>query len=204
MTTHGSPTRSERRRACPGADAGFTLIELMVTIAIAAVLLMLAAPSFVAFQRNSELTSQTNALVAALGAARTEAMKRNFNARVEAKDGNWNNGWVVYVDLDDNDAYNANTDVLVMDQPPLVSYFGMTGTGTAAASPPYVRFNSSGYPVNNGGGFGALTFSMARSDLTGTALLEQTRRIMIAKTGRVRTCKPTSASDTKCSASATD
>ena len=35
------------------AAAGFTLIELMVTLAIAAVLLMVAAPSMVAFKRNS-------------------------------------------------------------------------------------------------------------------------------------------------------
>lgn len=185
-------------------NAGFTLIELVVTIAIAAILLTLAAPSFVAFQRNSELTSQTNALVAALGTARTEAMKRNFNARVEAKSGGWANGWVVYVDLSDNDAYNAGTDLLVLDQPPLASYFSMTGTGTAAGSTPYVRFNSSGYPVTNGDAFAAMTFSLARSDLTGAALLDQTRRIMVAKTGRVRTCKPASATDTTCSATATD
>ena len=56
-----------------GAGAGFTLIELMVTLAIAAVLMMVAAPSFVGFQRNSEMTSVTNSLLAAANAARAEA-----------------------------------------------------------------------------------------------------------------------------------
>ena len=36
---------------------GFTLIEMMITLAIAAVLMMVAVPSFLAFQRNAELTA---------------------------------------------------------------------------------------------------------------------------------------------------
>ncbi|WP_311221645.1 MULTISPECIES: GspH/FimT family pseudopilin [unclassified Acidovorax] len=182
-------------------NAGFTLIELMVTIAIAAVLMTLAAPSFVSFLRNSELTSTTNSLVAAIGAARTEAMKRNFSAFVQPKSGGWISGWVVYADLNDNDVYDAAVDYLVLDQPALPSYFSVSGSGTANGSSPYVRYNSSGYPVNTSDAFGALTFSLTRNDLSGSAVLEQTRRVKIAKTGRVRTCKPLSSSDTECSES---
>lgn len=54
----------------------FTLIELMVTLAIAAILMALAAPSFVSFIKNNRLTTTTNDLIGDLGLARSEAAKR--------------------------------------------------------------------------------------------------------------------------------
>ena len=98
------------------ANAGFTLIELMVTLAIASVLMMVAAPSFVGFQRNSEMTSVTNSLLAATSAARAEAMKTGMNALVVANgDGSsWSAGWTVFVDRDRDNAYSATADTTVM------------------------------------------------------------------------------------------
>ena len=49
MSRHLSPSHR--------SATGFTLIELMITLAIGAVLMMVAAPSFVGFQRNSEMTT---------------------------------------------------------------------------------------------------------------------------------------------------
>ena len=91
--------------------AGFTLIELMVTIAIAAILLMIGVPSFVAFQRNSELTSATNSLVAAISAAKGEAMKRGQSAVVvpTPPSNSWKDGWTVFVDGNRNHLLEAKT-----------------------------------------------------------------------------------------------
>nr|MDH4446330.1 prepilin-type N-terminal cleavage/methylation domain-containing protein [Acidovorax sp.] len=76
------------------SQTGFTLIELVVTIAIAAVLMAVAAPSFIGFQRNSELTSVTNSLISATNAARAEAMKTGMNAFVvpTANGNDWSAG----------------------------------------------------------------------------------------------------------------
>lgn len=55
---------------------GLTILELMLAIAIGAILVGVGVPSFVNTIRNSEMTSATNGLVGALYAARSEAVKR--------------------------------------------------------------------------------------------------------------------------------
>jgi len=196
MTPHPVRARCQRTERVQG----FTLIELMVTLAVAAVMLTLAAPSFVAFMRNSELVSQANALVAALNTARTEAMKRGLGAMVVPRDGqSWTSGWRVFVDTNSDSSYTDGTDTVIMEQPALPSYFKVSANGTAGGGSPYVLYNSSGYPVTKNAGFGAVTISIARTDLSGQSLLDQTRRVKLASTGRVRTCKPASATDTQCS-----
>lgn len=184
---------------------GFTLIELMVTLTIVAVLLLVTIPSLVIYKRNAELTSATNTLLSAINAARTEAMKRGMYAMVvpTANGSNWNSGWVVFVDVNRTRVYDSSVDTTVMVQSALSSYMTVSGNGSAADSPPYIMFDASGYSRLKNGGFGALTFSLTRNDITGSTLAEQTRRIVIASTGRTRTCKPSSATDSTCTASST-
>jgi type IV fimbrial biogenesis protein FimT len=55
---------------------GFTLLELMVTIAVLAILATVGVPSFRDLIQNNRVTTQTNELVTALSFARTEAVKR--------------------------------------------------------------------------------------------------------------------------------
>nr|WP_264080799.1 GspH/FimT family pseudopilin [Paracidovorax avenae] len=88
---HGLQAR--QRRLVARHARGFTLIELMVTMVLVAVLLRIGIPSFVSFQRNSELTSAANGLLSSVNSARTEAMKRNMNAGVVPASGSsWAGG----------------------------------------------------------------------------------------------------------------
>ena len=185
-------------------SAGFTLIELVVTIAIAAVLAALAVPSFIQYQRNSELTSLTNSLLAAVNAAKGEAMKTGRNAFVIPKGSGWNSGWIVYVDMNRDNSYTEGTDIAVQTQDALKGYFSITGNSIAAGASPYVKFDNSGYSVDTSAAAApvALSLTIARTDVPSTSALEETRRVVVARTGRVRTCKPST--DTTCTSSATE
>ncbi|MGH8182412.1 MAG: GspH/FimT family pseudopilin [Rhodanobacteraceae bacterium] len=72
-----------RCRAC-----GFTLVELMVTIAVAAILLMIAVPSFQHLILSNRLTTSANGLVDALNAARLDAIKLNADTQFCGSTGN--------------------------------------------------------------------------------------------------------------------
>lgn len=184
-------------------SAGFTLIELMTTIAVAAVLMVIAAPSFVSFQRNSELTSLTNTLLASINAARGAAMKEGTFAMVVPKDGsNWSSGWIVFVDKDLDQGFDASKDEVILEQSAPSSYITVSATGAAAGGSPYIMYNASGYSRLKSGGFGALTFSIARNDVSSTEAADQTRRIVVAASGRTRSCRPSL--DSTCTASATN
>jgi type IV fimbrial biogenesis protein FimT len=60
---------------------GFTLVELMITIAVAAILLMIAVPSFRNIMNSNRLTTAANTMVGALNTARMEAIKRNASTQ---------------------------------------------------------------------------------------------------------------------------
>jgi type IV fimbrial biogenesis protein FimT len=68
--------------------AGFTLVELMVTLAVAAIMLTIAVPSFKHMMASSRLTTTANSLVGALNLARMEAIKRNDDTQFCGQSGN--------------------------------------------------------------------------------------------------------------------
>jgi type IV fimbrial biogenesis protein FimT len=94
------------------ATWGFTLIELMVTLAVAAVLFSVAIPNMRAFAQNSRLTAAANDLLRSFHLARTEAIKRQANVVVCASAdptaaspacsyGEFT-GWIVFQDTNGN------------------------------------------------------------------------------------------------------
>jgi type IV fimbrial biogenesis protein FimT len=74
---------------------GFTLVELMVVIAIVGVLIVFAAPNFSMFIQTSKLRGATSGLYEAAVLARSEAIKRGANVTISPTAGAWVNGWSV-------------------------------------------------------------------------------------------------------------
>jgi type IV fimbrial biogenesis protein FimT len=87
----------------------FTLIELMVTVTIAAIVLGIAIPSFNTQIQNSRSVALGEELASAFNFARSEAVKRGQRVSICASSdgavcgGGWNGGWMVFLD-------GANTD----------------------------------------------------------------------------------------------
>jgi type IV fimbrial biogenesis protein FimT len=84
---------------------GFTLIELMVALTVAAILVGLAIPSFREFSGNSRTVATTNSLVGALAVARSEALRRSTSVSIcpstdmqTCNGGDWTQGWIVFTD----------------------------------------------------------------------------------------------------------
>ncbi len=93
---------------CKSKQSGFTLVELMVTLSVAAILLAIAAPSFDEAVGTSRLSSNVSELSSAVQLARSEAIRRNRRATLCRSDdgstcsasvGAWS-GWIVFVDAD--------------------------------------------------------------------------------------------------------
>ena len=142
--------RTHRRRAA-GGRGGFTIVELMFVLLILAVLLALAVPSLREFQRSSDLRDATNSLVAAINAARTEAMRQGTPTLVTPLAGNdWAKGWRVFVDKDVSGTLGAGDAIVLERALRADADLVFTGSGTAGGSnDKYLRFDGSGYSRTN-------------------------------------------------------
>lgn len=102
----------------------FSLIELMITVGIAGILLMLAAPQMSNFMKNDRLTSVANTLIVDLMLARSEAVKQNTptilcpssNQTTCDTGGNFGNGWILGIDSDSNGTLDNTETILKVQQ----------------------------------------------------------------------------------------
>ena len=87
---------------------GFTLVELLITMVVAAILLSIAAPNFSDAMLNSRQTVKINELMSSLRLARSEAIKRATRTSVCARGPNqtcgtdWSEGFIAFIDNGDN------------------------------------------------------------------------------------------------------
>jgi type IV fimbrial biogenesis protein FimT len=112
-------------RRGPTALRGFTIIELMLTVTIAAILTAVAVPAFKTFVLNDRDIGQVNSLVSSFNYARSEAIKRDVAGGItvcpsvngtSCSGSNWAGGWVV-IDATPTD-------------PPLQAIPALAGTNT--------------------------------------------------------------------------
>lgn len=169
--------------------SGFTLLELMVTIAVASVLIGLAIPSFSDMMRNNRLTTYTNELVTALNLARSEAVKRAVQVtilRKSATNSVWESGWEVFVD-NNGDGIRNGTDALLRDYPQLTTGYTIRSGANYSC---WLAFTSAGVVrASNssctGGGLSNDSFRVCDPSADKTI----SRTIALNTIGRARTTK---------------
>ena len=181
MKSHASSSPHHSMKMPFGRSRGFTLIELVVTIALATLLMTVAVPSYTAFQQNAQLSEATSEFIGAVNTARGAAMKEGRNTYLVPLDGaNWSSGWRVFTDANWDQIYTAGTDALVKESPAPNSSVVITTLGLSSLASGYLLFNGSGYPKMKNGGFAAGTIQMGNANRTSV--------ITIDSTGRVRSC----------------
>jgi type IV fimbrial biogenesis protein FimT len=170
---------------------GFTLIELIITLAVAAILLGLAAPSFTDMIKDNRLIAQTNEFTASLNLGRSEAIKRALTVTICKSDnqtscgGNWQGGWLVFEDVDGQGDLDSGTDTIIRVHAALSN--GNTLVSNSSTTSNRITYDASGFAMNYNSTF---TFCDDRG-------LSSAKGRVISPSGRIRVA---SASDlTSCS-----
>lgn len=160
-------------------QAGFTLIELVMTIVIAAIFITLAVPSYFSMMQNNRVISLTNNLSAAFNQARMEAIKRGVRVSVcSAADSSlstcgttaqWAQGWIVFLDADNNNLVDSSNNLVRVNE-------AATGVITITANNSLVSYDGSGF----------ITSGAFSATIRGTSCTGQNARVLsVSSSGRV-------------------
>lgn len=165
--------------------AGITLVEMLTTLAIVAVLATVAVPGLHAFQQNSRRAAVVNGFLHSVFLARSEAIKRGQVVSVcrssdgrscDRRAGDWNSGWIVFAnrDRDDPPERDSGED--------LITSWGEWPGGSIISNRRAYSFRPTAQGVVNG----TIVFCDARGS-------PHARAIIISHTGRPRVARRDSA-----------
>ncbi|OUS17452.1 hypothetical protein A9Q88_04245 [Gammaproteobacteria bacterium 50_400_T64] len=171
---------------------GVSLIELMITLSIAAILLAAGTPSFMDMLKRGRLDAQARGFVSSLNTARSEAVLRNTTATMcHSSDGascggEWEDGWIVFIDDGGTPGtVEVGEEVILVNDGFDRSGYTLRGNGNVSNR---ISFGAQGYSL----GFNGQLVLCYDEDQNGTGDFddENGRVAIISNSGRIRTVKP--------------
>lgn len=193
--TGDNPIESQvMRTVVPRQACGFTLIELMVTVAILSIIVSMGVPALQGFIESSRLRSATHDLYSDLQLARLEAIRRNQRVTVckanEAltqcnNTSAWHGGWLVFIDAQPgtSPAVENATDIL-RTHAALNGSIRIFGNGGANGTAIYVSFAPDGTSKQLNGAFMAGTWRIC-STSSSLGNDNRARHLILNNSGRV-------------------
>ena len=180
-------------RRQPTTQTGFTLLELLMTIAIAAIVATLGIPSFQYVTNSNRVSGEVNGLLGDLQFARAEAIKEGQNVTVCLSKGGqtcdttgaaWQSGWIVYSNptgTGQNTTVPAAGSILRIQST-------FTGTDTFTAAPGFsaITYNREGYAIGVGNG---TLISLHIASATPAQLASWTRCLSVSVNGATQTAR---------------
>jgi type IV fimbrial biogenesis protein FimT len=183
-----------------GHSCGFTLVELMIALAVAIVLITLAVPSFRELMMSNNVTQTSNGLLTDLNLARSEAVNRGTLVAVISKSGtsNWSSGWSIVVDsvYKNDGTFSDASDVVLgtssgvdtaSNYKVTTKVSALAGGSGISASDDRVIFTSSGSMIPNATQF---DINVCRPD----SKPDRSKRITVESSGTVNTTSGTASS----------
>jgi type IV fimbrial biogenesis protein FimT len=175
--------------------AGLTLIELLITLVVAAILMAIALPNFSALLAAQRLRAAANDLFAAIDLTRSQAMARGRRITLipaDADGADWARGWIVFADTNGNLRPDTDEEIIVRHEAladGIAVRYGFSATAGGATLGPYIAYNGAGRSC--GAASSAASHFGSLSLTSGTLA----RHIKINMLGRARICDPLRESD---------
>jgi len=155
---------------------GFSLIELLMGLAIAGIVLLLVSPAFAALTESNQREAAAQSLISGIRNARTAALTHNQNVVIYGINGDWSQGWRIILDISGKGPEDSDNPLLVERandaRVPIVGNWHVQQ---------YVRFSPLGTPLMPGRAFQAGTLHLCAKHEAVSHL-----RVVLAATGRVR------------------
>lgn len=149
------------------AIRGLTMVELLIGLTIGSILLVVAVPTYSTSVQKNRIGTTSGLLYTSLNLARSEAVKRRNQVRLCPSvdsvscrnDGDWSNGWILYDDMNSNDAPDPDEIIRVVDS--LENGIALEVSASIAG---FLQFQPTGVTVGNGGNNGE--FRICHQDST--------------------------------------
>lgn len=178
------------------AVRGLTLVELVTTLAIAAILTTMAVASFQEITAQNHATAETQRILSSIFLARTEALRRNQQVTIcrsanpssetcgGGTAGDWSTGWLVFVDSNRSASRDSGEEILLVAE-------AIKGAGnnyvlktSAAATAKALTYQPNGRYRTPSGAVTASSFVFCKKEYRTTDAQQRSRAVVINNAGR--------------------